>query len=53
MCLDMNALTLSYSVNGKDQGIAFRDIDQVQYKAAVYTYHRDECVQLIAYNQFE
>ena len=51
MCLDMEKLTLSYAVDGKDQGIAFGDIEQTQYYAAIYTYHTNGSVELISYKQ--
>lgn len=49
MCLDMNNLTLSYSVNEKYQGIAFQDIARKGYKAAVYTYADNESIELLDY----
>ena len=51
MILDMNELTLTYVINGKDYGAAFRNIDRANYKAVVYmaSYSNCEsCVELIS-----
>ena len=52
MTLDLDNLTLRYSVNEKDQGIAFRNINEKAYKAAVYSFDDDETIELLNYKQF-
>ena len=47
MCLDLDQLTLSYSVNDQDKIMGFTEIEKTEYKAAVYTYWLDCSVQLI------
>ena len=50
MTLNMNDLTLSYQVNGKDYGKAFENIENTAYRAAV-TMENDTKVTLVKYEQ--
>ena len=47
MHCDMNKLELSFSVNGIDQGVAFREIEKTKYKVAVNLYVQDDMVTLL------
>ena len=47
MCLDLTTSTLSYSLNDQDEIIAFQNIDKTEYKAAVYSFWKNCCVQLL------
>eukprot|EP01084_Bolivina_argentea_P123829 219439_1 len=51
MRLDMNTLTLSFSMNHKDCGKAF-DVKKATYKAVVNLYKRGTQIQLVSYNCF-
>ena len=45
----MKQLTLSYTLNGDDLGIAYKNITNTQYKAAVDTYFPSTSIELIGY----
>ena len=50
MILNMNELSLSYTINEKKYGKAFKDIKKTSYKAVVYmeSYHVNEgCIELL------
>ena len=51
MYVDMDELTLRFAINEKDQGIAFMNIDQRRYLAAVMTCEQNDSVELIYYDQ--
>ena len=53
MVLDLNAHQLSYQVNGKDFGIAFRGIKPSSYTAGVCIVQQDDYVQLVSYNNIQ
>eukprot|EP01084_Bolivina_argentea_P207925 354659_1 len=48
MCLNFTDMSLSYCVDGCDQGIAFI-VENSSYKAAITTFFRDESVQFMQY----
>ena len=50
MCLDLHRRELSYSVNDMSLGIAYQDIEQTSYRAAVSLWDRGDCVELLAYS---
>ena len=50
MHLDLNKLTLSFSINGKDFGKAY-DVDKCQYKAAINMTDAGCKLQLVSYQQ--
>ena len=50
MILNMNDLTLSYAINGKNYGVAFTNIDKTSYKAVIYMYSTEcfkGCIELL------
>ena len=50
MKLDMDEWQLSYTVDGKDLGIAFRNIEKTQYKAGITIYHKlNEIITFLSY----
>ena len=49
MILDLDKLQLRYKVNGNNYGIAFENIEQTEYIAAVSMFKETDCIQLIAY----
>ena len=51
MILDLSALTLSYRVNGVDQGIAFENIERTKYRAVVSVFEMGDSVKLISYSR--
>ena len=55
MTLDINlsSSTLSYSINGEDQGIAFRDIEfkNKTYKMAIFMECKQDQIQLVDFKQ--
>ena len=53
MRVDTCAGSISYQINGKDQGIAFRGIDfkTKRYRMFVYAGNNDECVNLIDFRR--
>ena len=51
MILDLNKYTLSYKCNDKDYGIAFQDIEQTTYRAAVGFYHQQDSIEFISYSR--
>ena len=46
MILDLDELTLSYNIDGKDYGKAF-DVEKSKYRAAVYLYNKGATVTLL------
>eukprot|EP01083_Nonionella_stella_P178411 630144_1 len=50
MLLDLNKLELSYFVNDKDYGVAFR-VDETEYRAAVSLFNQGDIVELVSYEQ--
>ena len=50
MHLDLNKLTLSFSINGKDFGKAY-DIDKCEYKAAINMTQKGCKLELVSYQQ--
>eukprot|EP01084_Bolivina_argentea_P320298 555723_1 len=49
MHLNFKNLTLSYSVNGKDMGIAIEKIEDVKYKLALCSYAQGNIIELLDY----
>ena len=49
MFVNFDDLTLRYSVNNKDYGVAW-EIENTQYKCAVYTYSKNDSIKLIEYD---
>ena len=49
MTLDLDERTIRFNVNEVDLGIAYKDIEQVSYRAAVGLYMEDDSIQLIFY----
>ena len=47
MHCDMNKLELSFSVNGVDYGVAYKDIEKTEYKVAVNLYRSGDTVTLL------
>ena len=47
MCLDLNAMTVSYGLNDGDEIIVFKNIQNGEYKAAVYSFWEEDCVQFL------
>ena len=47
MYLDFDKLSLSYSVNGKDIGPAFENIDNCKYRVVVWIYSKDTAIKFI------
>ena len=47
MYLDLKQLTLSYKINGKDYGIAFKDIEQTEYRAAIWVGGEGSAIKLL------
>ena len=50
MILDLNKRQLSYSVNNESLGIAYNDIQQTCYRAALGIWNKKDCVELISYS---
>ena len=50
MCLDMNTLVLSFSVNGIDYGKAF-DVKQAKYRAFIVLGKKGNKIQLLPNNR--
>lgn len=50
MFLDLYKRELSYSVNDIPLGIAYQDIEQTCYRAAVTLWDRGDCVELLSYS---
>ena len=46
MILDLDKLALSFKVNGVDYGVAFNNIKQAKYKAAIWLYHEHDSVTI-------
>ena len=47
MHLELKQLTLSYKINGQDYGIAFKDIEQTEYKAAIWVGGEASAIKLL------
>ncbi len=47
MIVDLDNMTLRYTINGEDQGIAHKDLDPNTYRVAVYLYDQDCKIELI------
>ena len=47
MIVDLDNMTLRYSINGEDQGIAHKDIPQNRYRVAVYLYKKGCKIELL------
>ena len=47
MCLDLDALCLSYKINDISYGIAFKDIESCEYKAALSFWFGGDSIQLL------
>ena len=47
MHCDMEKLELSFAVNGVDYGVAYKDIAECEYKAAIALYSADEMISLL------
>lgn len=52
MTLDLKDLTISYIINDEDYGVAFKEIEKSKYSAVITSYHGDNCVELLKYEQF-
>ena len=52
MFCDFNEMTLRYSVNGKDYGIAFENIQKCAYKAAINLRTPQEAVEFLSHTQY-
>ena len=50
MKLDLNKKELSFSVNGKDLGVAFAGIDDTEYKAMVSMNGRGDQMEILSYS---
>ena len=50
MSVNFVDLTLKYSVNNKDYGVAYQ-MDETQYKCAVWTYYKNSSIKLTKYEQ--
>ena len=50
MVLDFNKGEVRYIVNGDDQGVAFKDIKQVTYTAAVSTIEKGDSIEILQYS---
>ena len=50
MILDLNEWKLRYTLNDKDQGICYENIEKCQYKAMIYLLHERGSVQLLSYS---
>ena len=48
MTLDLTQWTIGYVINGKDYGVAFRDIEKCDYRAAVCVYGTEIAVKLLS-----
>ena len=51
MILDLNNMTLSYTVNEEQWGVAFSDIEQTTYRAVVSTNITQEAIELMSYQK--
>lgn len=49
MTLDLNEFQLKYSVNGKDYGVAFDNIEETEYVGAVSMYEERDSVEILSY----
>lgn len=50
--LDMDRKTLSFLINGENQGVAFKDVDaQKEFKLAVSLTGKGTCLQLVSYEE--
>ena len=49
MVLDLDKGTVQYFHNDVDLGIAYRNIAQKPYRAAVSMFHEEDCIELIEY----
>ena len=47
MILDLNKFTLRFKVNNVDYGIAFHNIRNAKYRAAVWLYNDDDFITII------
>ena len=48
--LDFNKLSLSYTINGTDYGVAFK-IKKSKYRLAVSSRHKKDSIELLEYSQ--
>ena len=49
MILDLNTYTLSYKCNEQDLGVAFKNIEETTYRAAVGYFHGKDAIKFISY----
>ena len=52
MILNLNKLQLSYKVNGEDYGIAFNNISDTTYRAALCLHYSGDSVELLSYQRY-
>jgi hypothetical protein len=50
MCLDFQHRTLSFVINDTDYGVAFSEIEQTSYRAAIGLFYTNEAVRLLDYH---
>ena len=51
MILDLDERTVSYTINGKDYGIADDNIEQTEYRAGVTLYRTHDKITLLSYQK--
>ena len=49
MTLDLDKLQISYKVNEKDCGVAFKDIESMEYKACLCVHFKGDTIDLLNY----
>ena len=52
MILNLNKLQLSYRVTEKDYGIAFNNIEDTTYRAALCLHYRGDIIELLSYQRY-
>ena len=52
MILDLNCMTLRYTLNGYDLGVAYYGIERCSYRAAVSMNKRNEAIEFLFYENF-
>ena len=50
MYLDLYKLTISYSINNINYGVAYKNIDKCGYRAGVCMYKIEDALQLVEYD---
>ena len=51
MILDLDKQELRYIRNGEDYGIAFENVEDTEYVAAIDMYGGEDSIQIISYQQ--